>query len=346
VFKVDAFPVEITKLYPLRISRGISYGSTSVMVTVTDGQHTGIGESAPGGRYSTEVVLASRASVLAFADGCDLEALSITEIESAARAAGLISPTVGALEMACWDLLAKQAGLPLYRLFGLPKRSVATSVTVGINPPEETRERTRDVLSRTGAKFLKIKLGSPDGVEQDRAHFLAAKEAAAPFHVGLRVDANGGWDVATALAMAPWLAEHGVIYIEQPLVDGNEDGLPAVKAGSPLPIFVDESVKTAADIPALADRVDGVNLKLTKTGGIGEAMRLVAAARAHGLQTMIGCMGETSIGIAAAASIGALFDHLDLDSHLNLNPDPAVGLGWQDGHVVLPETPGHGAVLR
>ena len=112
-----------------------------------------------------------------------------------------------------------------------------------------------------------------------------------------------------------------------------------------LPIFIDESCRFSTDVVRLASCIDGVNLKLMKCGGITEALRIVATARAHGLQTMIGCMGESSVAIAAGASLGALFDHIDLDSHLNLAPDPAVGLEFLEGIVCVSQTPGHGAQL-
>ena len=145
--------------------------------------------------------------------------------------------------------------------------------------------------------------------------------------------------------MMRWLQERGCDYVEQPLPVEANDALPELFAGRALPIFVDESVRVASDVPKLADRVDGVNLKLMKCGGITEALRIVATARALGLGTMIGCMGESSIAIAAGASIGALFDHIDLDSHLNLLPDPATGTNIVEGVVTVADTPGHGATL-
>lgn len=166
------------------------------------------------------------------------------------------------------------------------------------------------------------------------------------FHVKLRVDANGGWTVDQARHMIRWLWERDVEYVEQPLAEGFEHLLPELFSGSRLPIFCDESCRTSDDVPLLADRADGVNLKLMKTGGITEALRLVATARAHHLQTMIGCMSESSVAIAAGASIGALFDHIDLDSHLNLNPDPAEGAPIIDGVIVPSDRPGHGAILN
>jgi L-alanine-DL-glutamate epimerase-like enolase superfamily enzyme len=271
--------------------------------------------------------------------------LSIAEVWSRARQAGVRPRALAALDVALWDRFGKVCGQPLWRLFGLARTSVATSITVGINPADVVREQAAEMLRRSGCRHLKVKLGSREGLEADQASFLAAAAAARPFGAGLRVDANGGWTLAGAKQMLPWLAARGVDYVEQPLPQGAEDQLAELFANRPLPIFVDESCSVAADVPGLADRVDGVNLKLMKTGGLTEALRLVATARAHGLQTMIGCMGESSLAISAGACIGSLFDYTDLDSHLNLRQDPAVGATLVDGVVLPPEQPGHGAQL-
>jgi L-alanine-DL-glutamate epimerase-like enolase superfamily enzyme len=334
---------KLVKLYPLAISRGTMTSSENLFVTITEGPHTGLGELSPatGSAWTAE---RGMAQLTEFASG-GLAADPFTNY-AAMREASIDPPAMAALDIALWDLLAKQAGIPLYRLLGLPRKSVPTSVTIGLNPVDVTRERVPDILRRTGAKALKIKLGSPEGRDHDKAHFAAAAEAARPFGPKLRVDANGGWTVDEAITMDAWLADRGVEYIEQPLAEGQESELPAVFANRKLPIFVDETIRFSTDVPQVSDRVDGINLKLMKCGGITEALRIVGTARAHNLKTMIGCMSESSVAIAAGAAIGALFDHIDLDSHLNLNPDVASGAPIENG-VVLPEDrPGHGASLN
>jgi L-alanine-DL-glutamate epimerase-like enolase superfamily enzyme len=342
VLQISFRQIELQKLNPLTISRGTSSSSANLFVFLSDGVHTGIGELSPAvGSFWT----ADRGEEQLNEFWNSSRTATPQAIWQEMREAQVDPPAMAALDTALWDLLAKQAGMPLYRMLGLPKEQVETSVTVGINPPEITRQRTVDFLSRTGAKCLKIKLGSPDGADFDKAHFSAAAAAAAPYNVKLRVDANGGWDVATARTMMQWLAERGVDYVEQPLVEGAEDELRFVFEGRPLPIFVDESCRFSEDVTAVADVVDGVSLKLMKCGGITEAVRIVATARAHGLKTMIGCMSESSVAIAAGAAIGSLFDHIDLDSQLNLNPDPAYGAPIVNGCIVPSDTPGHGAGL-
>jgi L-alanine-DL-glutamate epimerase-like enolase superfamily enzyme len=189
---------------------------------------------------------------------------------------------------------------------------------------------------------LKVKLGNPEGVEADMASFAAAQEAAGSRALTWRVDANGGWEPEIARGMIAWLAGRGVEFVEQPLARGRECELPDVHHNSSLPIYADESISMASDIPPLADRIDGVNLKLMKCGGLREALRIIHTARAHGLKVMMGCMSESSLAITAAACLSPLADALDLDSHLNLLNDPFVGAEYRAGRVVPNSLPGLG----
>ena len=340
--KVTFRRVRLKKIFPLRISRGVSAGSENLFAFVEQDGLVGVGElsgtNVPGGE-NCDTGLAELGELVA----SGLAGLSVHEVYARGREMGVRPRALAALDVALWDLLAKQAGLPLYRMLGLPLPTVPTSVTIGIETPEVVRERVPIILRTSGAKHLKIKLGSPEGLDADQGMFEMVREVAAPFGVSLRVDANGGWDLAGATMMCRYLADCGVDYVEQPLPQGAEADLAPLFADRPLPIYVDESCNYASDVPALADRVDGVNLKLMKCGGVTEALRIVAAARAHGLGTMIGCMGETNVAISAGAALGALFDHIDLDSQLNLANDPTVGAPLLDGVVVPTEDPGHGA---
>lgn len=341
---VEFRTVAVKKRFPLQISRGTSSGSTNLFVILEQGGCTGIGECAPGTGFDETLAAEARKQLEDFMRPGLLE-LGPHEVDRQAKAAGIDAAAQAALDIALWDLLARQAGMPLYRLLGLPKPTAQTSVTIGINPVDVIRERVPLILERTEAKALKIKLGQAAGIDADRAAFLAAKEASAPYGAKLRVDANGGWRPKDAIAMISWLADQGCDYVEQPLEAGTEDALHDVYARRELPIYLDESIRLSTDVVRFADRCDGINLKLMKTGGITEALRLVATARSHGLSTMIGCMGESSVAIGAGAAIGALFDHIDLDSHLNLEPDPASGLTMLNGVVLPGNRPGLGVEL-
>lgn len=341
--KVEFHTIYLKKRFPLRISRGEITGGENLFVSVTEGALSGWGEMAPSATEGAASVAEGHAQLEAFCAG-GLDG-AIHDIWARAHAGGVGACVLAALDMALWDLRAKQAGMPLHRLLGLARRGVVSSLTVGINPPDVVRERVPLLLAR-GARALKIKLGSTEGIEADKAMFAAVHEAAAGSGAVLRVDANGGWSLSDARHMMDWLAAKGVEYIEQPLVEGAEDQLPELFKTRALPIFVDESCRFARDIPHFAQCVDGVNLKLMKCGGITEALRIVATARAHGLKTMIGCMGESSVAIAAGASLSALFDYIDLDSHLNLDPDPASGAPFEHGVTLPADKPGHGGILH
>jgi len=341
---IDFAPLWLDKRFPLRISRGTITGGTNLFVSVSDDGFTGRGEMAPGIHEGVASAEDGRGQLEAFLREHG-DPSTIHDTWMAARRAGVGACALAALDIALWDLRAKQAGMPLYRMLGLPRRGVVTSITIGINPPDVVRERASLAIA-SGARALKIKLGSPDGLDADQASYAAAREAAAGHAVAIRVDANGGWSLPDAQQMLLWLAERGADYVEQPLGEGAEDQLPTLFRNRPLPIFVDESCRFSRDVPALAHCVDGVNLKLMKCGGISEALRIVATARACGLKTMIGCMGESSIAIAAGASLAALFDFIDLDSHLNLDPDPAHGAPFEHGVVLPADRPGHGARLN
>jgi L-Ala-D/L-Glu epimerase len=344
----------LTKRFPLTISRGTITGSTNVLFRIEHDGIVGYGEMAENDvsgdtPESSELAAESWRSYLADRSPTDLQRINhdlgpVGHHGAAVRAA---------LDLACYDWLGKRADLPVWKLLGVDRqRCVATSLTVGINPPEIAAARTEEVLARTRALVLKVKLGQPAGYEADQEMFVAVQQAAkhtkevTGIEPQWRVDANGGWTLETAKTMIPWLADRNVTYVEQPLAQGDEESLRALYLHSELPIFADESVRTARDVADLADRIHGVNLKLMKCGGISGALAIIHTARAHGLQLMIGCMGESSLAISAGAAIGGLVDHLDLDSHFNLVDDPFVGADFIDGRVVPNDAVGLGVTRR
>ena len=337
--------VECVKRYPLTISRGTVSATVNLMVFAEADGVTGLGEMCPGALTGAATAEEGQRMLQRLID-TGLEGLSIEQVWRRGRELEVAPCALAGLDVALWDRRAKARHLPLHELLGLPMPTVPTSVTIGIESPQVIHDRVPEILERTGAKYLKVKLGSPEGIEADWDRYRAAKLAAEPFRVGIRVDANGGWSLEDAKTMVAWLAVQGAEYVEQPLPEGAEDQLPELFQSRTLPIYVDESCRFARDVPALAGRADGVNVKLMKCGGLTEALRIVDAARAHGLKTMIGCMSETSVSISAAASIGSLFDCIDLDSHLNLAPDPAEGAALIDGVVTPSGGCGHGATLK
>jgi L-Ala-D/L-Glu epimerase len=339
---VETFTVH--KRFPLTISRGTTAQTTNIWVRIQQEGMEGWGEASPFSviqeeKQSTEVLIETLVEVAKI-----LETFSPWEgqkIQRTLAEAAVPSAVCAAIDLALYDWIGKQIGMPLWRLWGLNRRRIVPiSVTIGINTIEGARQRVRDWIALTGGEVLKIKLGSPQGIEADQAMFLAIREEAPDAE--LSVDANGGWSVEEALKMCEWLGTMGVRHIEQPLAVGEEGNLPILYKRSPLPIFVDESCFTSQDIPKLADRVHGINIKLMKSGGLSEAMRMVHTARACGLQVMFGCYSDSTLANTAAAQLSPLADYLDLDSHLNLLDDPFTGAMLQNGRLIPNDLPGLG----
>ena len=343
--KISFHKVELKKRFPLAISRGVRYNSENIFVRYEKDDLVGWGEAAPGNTEGASTPEAVTKSLKYFIES-GIEKESIQGLYKRAQEMEIPPCAYVGFDTALWDWTAKKAGLPLYQILGFPKAHTPTSVTIGINPPEVIKERIPLILEGTSVKSLKIKLGSPEGIDSDKAMFQQVVESTKKYNVKIRVDANGGWDVSQAKQMMQWLADRKVDYIEQPLKEGEEERLEELYKNRPLPIYVDESCRFSNSIPRFARYVDGVNMKLMKCGGITEAIRIIATARAHGLKTMIGCMSESSVAIAAAAALSGGIDHIDLDSHYNLAPDPAIGAPMVEGVTMPMEKPGHGAELK
>ena len=342
--------IYLARRFPLAISRSVHTGSDNLFVSVTWQGITGWGEACldkSEGKGSVETARSALENFLQHNLGqSDQLPLSVHQIHDRGIQQGLPLCVLAGLDIALWDWLGKKAGLPLYQLLGLGRPVAPTSVTIGINSPEVVRERVQLLLEDTRIRFLKIKLGSPEGIEADQAMFTQVLDSTKKKQIGLRVDANGGWSADDALLMMKWLAERNTDYVEQPLTEGQEEDLPRIFRDRPLPVYLDESCRVSSDINSWWQHVDGVNLKLMKCGGITEALRIIAVTRSYGLKTMIGCMGESSMSISAGAAISGLVDHIDLDSHLNLAPDPCTGAAWVDGIIMPNNLPGHGATIK
>jgi L-alanine-DL-glutamate epimerase-like enolase superfamily enzyme len=206
--------------------------------------------------------------------------------------------------------------------------SVPSSFTIAIDSPERMAEKTADAVA-AGYPILKVKLGT----DRDEAIVRTVREQAPD--ATLRVDANEAWTAREAVRMTHVLADYDVEFVEQPLPATHHAGLKHVYDRSALPIALDESCVTLADVPRIADRADIANLKLMKCGGLREARRMVHAARAHGLEVMLGCMIESNASIAAAAHLAPLLDYADLDGSLLLAEDPYAGVPMPEGRVEL-----------
>ena len=342
---VNFHKVNLKKKHPLQISRGVHDKSQNLFLEIIKDGITAWGESAPGKTEGASTADEVEKWLLKLID-TGIDSLSIYEIYQRSKELNIPPCAHAAIDIALWDWKAKKAGLPLNNLLGLPTPSTPTSLTVGINPPEIIKERVEMLISNSQIKALKIKLGSPDGIDYDKAIYSQVLESTKKSNISIRVDANGGWSLDEAKLMMKWLAERKAEYIEQPLVEGEEDKLKYLFKNRPLPIFIDESCRFSEDVARHFEYVDGVNLKLMKCGGITEALRILNVAKSHNLKTMIGCMSESSISISAGASISGIIDYVDLDSHYNLDPDPSEGATMIDGITMNDNKPGHGSKLK
>lgn len=242
---------------------------------------------------------------------------------------------VCALDMAGWDLYGKLRNAPLHRLFNAdPTKTRVTDFTIGIDDVERMVGKMRE----KPWPVYKVKVGTPGDMERLNA-LRAATDA--PF----RVDANAGWSLAEALEKIPVMADMGVEMVEQPLAKEDREGMETLIGQSPLPLFADESCVSKSDVQACAGLFHGINVKLTKCGGISPALEMVSMARKVGLELMLGTMNESSIGTAAMAHLSPLFDWLDADGPLLLSEDLAEGLVYSDGRLLIPEGPGLGVHL-
>ena len=336
--RLQAEILELKTRHPFIIARGSHDAYRTVMVRLIDhdGQE-GWGEAAPQRFYgeTPETVLAALevyATVLPD-DPFDLE-------DAEARFATVLTgnnSARAALSTALHDLAGKRLGVPVYRLWGLdPAKCPISTFTIGIDTPERMRMKVQEAEQYP---VLKIKVGTPD----DLAILRAIREVTTK---ELRVDANSGWTRKQAIRMLPVLEEFGVTVLEQPLERDDLEGLAEVTRHSRLPVIADESCLVAADIPGLVGKVDGINIKLAKTGSLREALRMIAIARAHHMMVMVGCMIESSIGITAAAQVTPLVDICDLDGAALLSDDPYSGATIERGQLRLPEGPGLGLSAR
>jgi L-Ala-D/L-Glu epimerase len=310
------------------ISRESADTADVVQVEIRHDGHVGHGEGAPIERYG-ESAESAVAYIEANAEALGDDPWALDAIDERLPREQFAARS--AIDAALHDLQGKIAGVPVWRLLGLRRLGPPTSWTIWLGDPDDMARRAEKV----GQRFLrlKLKLGARDGLDVERVRAVRSVT-----DVPLQVDVNEYWSLDEALDALPQLAALGVEYCEQPLPAGSGGELKS----SPIPIYLDEDCHTLADVASCAERAHGINIKLAKSGGIREAVRMAHAARALGLGVMLGCMLESGLGISAAAQIASLCDHVDLDGNLLLAHDPWPGVELVDGVQVPSEQPGLG----
>lgn len=352
ITSLEAWTVDLKIGVPYTIAYETIDRAQNVFVRiVTDGPAIGFGCAAPDpvvtGESAESVLAAMRSVVEPALVGADplRPTLHLEELrrliprQPAARAA---------IDMALFDILGKVAGVPLWRLLGGFRDRIRTSVTIGILPEEETVASAREFVAH-GFLCLKIKGGTD--VELDAARILAVRSAVGP-EIELRFDANQGYSYEQSVRFVSAVAPAKVELFEQPTSRDELDLLGRVTAAVAIPVMADESLMSAKDAFRLAgdDLVDMVNVKLMKVGGIVEAQRITAIARAAGMEVMVGCMDEAALAIAAGLAFALSrpgVTYADLDGHLDLLDDPTAGaVVLRDGYLYPTDRPGLGFELK
>ena len=311
----------------------------TLLVRYTRDGVTGIGEGAPIKRYE-ETAQAAQAA-LAEVRSLLVEGDPWQHRELMGRVWGQLKgqwALKAALDAAIMDWIGKRLGVPLYRYLGLdPHKLPVTTLSIGIDTPEITRQKVREAAD---FPVLKVKVG----LASDEATIAAVRSVT---NKPLRVDANEGWQSKEeALRKIKWLQTQGVEFIEQPLPAAMHEETRWLREQVDMPIFADEACLHLGDLPRLAQAYDGVNIKLDKCGGIWEALRMIHAARALGMKVMLGCMISSTLAIAAAAHLAPLVDYIDLDGFLLIANDPFTGLSVEHGKLRLSAEPGLGVKPR
>jgi len=301
---------------------------------------TGIGESSPNARYHEDINTVSRfldrvaPGISRFETPFLLEDIldyvySVAPENTSAKAA---------IDIALHDWVGKKLGVPLYKLWGLNKeKTPVTSFTIGIDTPQVMQQKIREAEEYP---ILKIKVGLDNDEEIMKAVRAVTKKT-------LRVDANEGWkSKEVALERIKWLQDNGVEFVEQPMPADRLSDIAWLRERVEIPIIADESVLGLHDIPKIAEAFDGINIKLMKSAGLREAMRMIHTARAFNMKIMLGCMVESSVAITAAAHLSPLVDYADLDGNLLIINDPYRGVTVKDGKLILSDLPGLGIGAR
>jgi L-alanine-DL-glutamate epimerase-like enolase superfamily enzyme len=323
--------LELPLKHPFKIARGEERVAETVLFRLRHEGFEGFGEATPIERYDESVqsvidYFSSRSDL-----GNDpflLEHLLSGNIPPAAKAG---------FDIALHDLIGKKLDKPIYALLGLdPQDAPQTSFTIGIADPETTLKKLAEIGTHP---VLKVKLGL--GSEREQVETIAAIRER--YNGTIRIDANEGWNVESAIRILHELERYDIEFCEQPIPAGTPAGLRAIRDAVKIPIVTDEDSLTAQDLPKLYGCVDGINVKLAKCGGMRAALAMIHTARAMKFKIMLGCMVESAIAATAAAHLSPLVDWADLDGPFLTASDPFAGIAYDaSGKVVLPHGPGLG----
>ena len=337
--KLSLHDVHLPMRHPFTIALGTTTVQHNLVVKLENGGHLGYGEGASGHAWSNFTPESMRADLESVRDV--IETVSFTTPGALWE---ILHPLIGhnpfalcALDEAAHDLWGRMLGAPVWKLWGLNLDHVPLSdYTIGIDPIEKMVAKLKEF---DGWPIYKIKLGTERDLE-------IVRELRRHTNAIFRIDANTAWTADQTIALAPEMKTLGVEFFEQPLPRDDWAGMRRVHAECVLPVMADESCQTPGDVARCADHFTGINIKLTKAGGLTPARRMIEEARKLGLKVMVGCMNESSIGISAIAQLLPLLDYVDMDGALLIAEDIADGVRLEKGVPMLPDTPGLGVTLR
>ena len=332
MLQLRSYPFELAFQYPFTTNKGTKTHQPTLVVQLGLGQLRGHGE-APAIHYYN-VSVDSMTAVLE-EKRKEIERYALTDPQRFWHFLHHLMPgqnfLIAALDIAGWDLFAQLRRQPLYQLLRLPWKAPLTDYTLGV----DTAENMIAKMQAHPWPIYKIKMRSPDDVDLVRA-LRAGSDAR------FRVDANEAFSFEDAKRILPDLQQLGVDMVEQPLAKTEWDAMKELKAISPLPLFADESCVEEEDVAKCAGAFDGINIKLTKCGGITPALRMITEGRKLGMKVMLGSMNESTIGSAAMAHLLPLLDEIDADGPLLLKEDVAQGLQYDNGVMRISNAPGLG----
>lgn len=338
--KLKFHPFELELKHTFTTNHGSRNTQKSLVVELQYDKYSGYGEAAATSYYGVNVerMMASLESIRPLIEGSgDMEPETFWE-----RCAPHLRDdpfALCALDMAMHDLYGKKQGLPLYRLWGLNLEQLPLSnYTIGLDTIDNMLQKIRECPW----PLYKIKLGSKGGIEED---ISIIRELRKHTDALFRVDANCAWTAGETITVSEALKALKVEFIEQPLPAGSLSDMKAVYARSALPLIADESCIQETDVDSCSPCFHGINIKLSKCGGLTPARRMIARARQLGMRVMIGCMTESTVGISAIAQLLPLLDYVDMDGALLLKKDIAEGVHIKDGKVYYPDRNGTGACL-
>ncbi len=345
IVRVELQPLPLRLRAPYTIAyETIDHVDNVIVRLITDSPHTGLGVAAPDPGVTGETGATALAALQAM-DVVGLDPLAREVVLHRASAALATHPSArAALDMALWDLLGKAAGQSVHRLIGGFRERIPTSITLGIEPLDETVRQAKD---RVAEGFIALKLKGGVDLDEDVAKTEAVRAAIGP-DVAIRFDANQGYTVEQAIAYVDRTLACRIEILEQPTARAEPALLRKVARKVPIPVMVDESLMTLDDALAIAagGLADMVNVKLMKVGGLGEALHIASVARAADLEVMVGCMDESALAIAAGLHLALArpqVAYADLDGHLDVLEDPFEGVViLEDGYLRPTGRPGLG----